>query len=200
MGKILSIMRGPSGSGKSTHARMIKNAFEGAVVVSADNYFMHDGEYQFDPSRISQAYNDCFYKFLDAIDLGVEEIIVDNTNIHNWEFANYIKAGRMNGYEIEVVEFMATSVEDIKTCIYRNQHNVPAEVIMRMCCEFEPCFSQKNVTVHGIQKGYIMVQWAILHRGEQIDMVSMEDSLNAREARKVLIEEGYPECIKLKKA
>jgi predicted ABC-type ATPase len=150
MGKMLSIMRGPSGSGKSTHARMIKNAFEGAVIVSADNYFMHDGEYKFDPSLISKAHNDCYYKFLDAIDHEVEEIVVDNTNIHNWEFANYIKAGRMNGYEIEVIEFMATSVEDIKTCIYRNQHNVPAEIIMRMCCEFEPCFSQKNVTVHGI--------------------------------------------------
>jgi predicted ABC-type ATPase len=150
MAKTVSIMRGPSGSGKSTHARMIKNAFEGAVIVSADDYFMVEGEYQFDPKRLSYAHNDCFYNFLDAIERKIEEIVVDNTNIHNWEFANYVKVAKMNGYNVEIIEFMATSVEDIKTCIYRNQHNVPAEVIMRMCCEFEPCFSEDNVTVHGV--------------------------------------------------
>jgi len=150
MAKTVSIMRGPSGSGKSTHARMIQKSFEGTVIVSADNYFMRDGEYQFDPSRLSQAHNDCFYKFLDAIDLGAEEIVVDNTNIHTWEYQNYVKIAKMNGYVVEIIEIMATSVEDIKTCIYRNSHNVPAEVIMKMCCEFEPCFLEDNVTVHGV--------------------------------------------------
>ena len=49
------------------------------------------------------------------------------------------------------------------------------------------------------QKGKKMVQWLILHRGEQIDTVSMEKKFNVRQIRKILIEEGYPECIKLKK-
>jgi hypothetical protein len=44
-----------------------------------------------------------------------------------------------------------------------------------------------------------MVQWLILHRGEQIDKVTMEKKFNSRQVRKILIEEGYPECIKLKK-
>ena len=49
------------------------------------------------------------------------------------------------------------------------------------------------------KKGKKMVQWSILHRGEQIDTVSMEKKFNVRQIRKILIEEGYPECIKLKK-
>jgi len=44
-----------------------------------------------------------------------------------------------------------------------------------------------------------MVQWVILHRGEAIDKVTMGKKLNSRQVRKILIEEGYPECIKLKK-
>ena len=52
--------------------------------------------------------------------------------------------------EVEVVEIMATTIEDIKSCIKRNRHNVPAEVIAKMCIDFEPCFSESNVTVLGV--------------------------------------------------
>jgi adenylate kinase family enzyme len=45
-------MRGIPGSGKSTTAK--KLAGETGKIHSTDNYFMVDGEYKFDPSKIRE--------------------------------------------------------------------------------------------------------------------------------------------------
>jgi len=146
----VTIMRGPSGSGKSTHVKKIVNAL--TVVVSSDLYFMKDGEYCFDPRQLPQAHNQCFHKFLWAIRGEVENIVVDNTNIHHWEYVNYVKVAKMNDYKVEIVELMPTTIADIKLCIKRNTHNVPPEVIAKMCIEFEPCYSEDCVDVYGISE------------------------------------------------
>ena len=45
------------------------------------------------------------------------------------------------------------------------------------------------------------VQWEILHRGQKIDTVTMQQGLNKREVKQLLTEDqGYPENIKVRKA
>ena len=41
--------------------------------------------------------------------------------------------------------------------------------------------------------------WIIKQRGEVVDTVGMQIGLNSREVYKILVEEGYPESIKVKK-
>lgn len=136
------IMRGIPGSGKSHHAAAIssraKQFGKPVTVVSADDFFVEDGEYLFDPRRIGQAHADCMRRFLIALKSGVEVVIVDNTNIHLWEYDHYMQAADLACYGVEIMEAKA----DVTTCIARNIHGVPAEVIGRMACEYEEHFSE----------------------------------------------------------
>ena len=52
--KTLYLLRGLPGSGKSTLAKSI-----GGIHIEADQYFMEDGEYKFDGSKIKLAHNYC---------------------------------------------------------------------------------------------------------------------------------------------
>jgi len=136
------IMRGPSGSGKSHKAQEIlaRNLATGTegVIVSADQYFTTSGgEYDFDVKKIPQAHNDCFMRFLEALEKQVDLIIVDNTNIHLWEWERYAKVADLMGYSVEVIACVPLTVADVKNCIERNTHGTPADIIMKQAIEYE---------------------------------------------------------------
>jgi len=159
------IMRGPTGSGKSTYVRQY---FRNACVVSADNFFMKteiirqhgDGgptrkreHYDFDPRLLPQAHAACLRSFVDALAEGVKTVVVDNTNIHLWELGGYLKIAKLAKYEVEIVQFVPTTIEDIKTCLKRNTHGVPFEIVAKMCVEFEKseAINQKGLAIKTLQ-------------------------------------------------
>lgn len=137
----VEIMRGLPGSGKTT---WIKKLVEqglppalvgqgGYVCVSADDYFMKDGEYKFDPARIGHAHAVCFRNFLDIITLAnlspeLNYVVVDNTNISAFEIAPYVQAANAFGIESEIITVWC---EPMKAAA-RNVHQVPATVVLQM--------------------------------------------------------------------
>jgi predicted kinase len=139
--KKVVILRGPSGAGKSTYT---KEALpEDASIVSADHFFMKTDDegaeyYDFNPMKLGEAHAACQTQFVHKIQAGAECIVVDNTHIHHWEYQTYKSIAELAGYEVEIVEFVAETVEDIRTCIARNAHGVPADIVARMCINFEP--------------------------------------------------------------
>lgn len=133
--KEVVIMRGPSGSGKSTYA---KKRYFGAVIVSADDFFTDTiGDYHFDPTRLGEAHQDCFCRFIDALITEVPVIVVDNTNIRRWQYDSYLKLAMNYGYEITILEFMPKTIDDLRLCASGNAHDVPAAVVAQMCLDFE---------------------------------------------------------------
>lgn len=76
--------------------------------------------------------------FLGSLRHGFPLVIVDNTNIHGWEYQNYEEAALLAGYKVEIVEFRVSKIEDVMICIKRNTHRVPYEYIAKMAIEFEP--------------------------------------------------------------
>lgn len=96
----VTVLRGISGAGKTT---WVKTHAADAVVVSADHYFFVDGVYKFDPSKLPEFHNRCFRSFLDAVLVATPYIVVDNTNIHAWEYAPYVLAAQAFGYEVELL-------------------------------------------------------------------------------------------------
>lgn len=134
------ILRGPAGSGKSTWVE--KNCPD-AVVVSADQFWLKrdlEGNevYEFCISRLAEAHQDCLCRYVDALAAKKARVVVDNTNIHRWEYAAYLRIAQEFGYAFRIIEFRPDTVEGIRTCIQRNVHGVPRETIMKMCVDFEP--------------------------------------------------------------
>jgi predicted kinase len=129
---LVSILSGLAGSGKSTYIK----AWGVAVVCSADAYFMSDGEYRFDVSKLSQAHGACFKSFIEALQAKVSHVVVDNTNTTAEEIAPYMLGASAFGYDSEIVTLTCPkrmSWEDyIAACAARNTHGVPLAGIKAM--------------------------------------------------------------------
>ena len=130
--KIVYIMRGVPGSGKSTLAR--KLSMGSGIIHSTDDYFVVDGDYRFDPSKLRE-YHDCnFEEFCESLRYGVPVVICDNTNVHRWMFRRYLEAAWFYGY-LDVVISMPHPEPEVAAA--RNVHTVPAEVIRQMIDQWE---------------------------------------------------------------
>jgi len=131
------IMSGPSGSGKSTWIK--KQAwYDSCAEHSADHFFMLDGGYKFDVSRLSEAHGWCLRSFIDSCqgfagdcfagDRDNDIIVVDNTNCDIAEIAPYYSVAKAYGYTVSLV----TLITDAATAAKRNVHGVPQRSIEGM--------------------------------------------------------------------
>lgn len=104
------LMSGISGAGKDTWIQARFDA-ENALVVSADNYFMRDGVYTFDPSLLPAAHGKCLRDFVEVVRLSAfvrvstlpDNLIVNNTNLSTEELAPYVALASAYGFPIELV-------------------------------------------------------------------------------------------------
>lgn len=123
----VTILRGISGSGKSTYAKTLNPD----IILSADDFFMVNGTYKFDPALLSAAHGDCLRRFATLIDRPKDRapshIVVDNTNTTVAEVAPYAALALAYGCELEIVTVNPNLSWEIGA--ERNAHNVPAEVI-----------------------------------------------------------------------
>ena len=132
------IMRGVSGSGKSTY---IKEHFSDAVVVSADKYFMKDGKYNFDATKLGSAHGQCRARFKAALQAGKPLVVVDNTNTRAKEFKAYVKIAVEHYYAVRVVR-LDVPLEDLYG---KNVHGVPDENVKSMYDRMEPFENEEVV-------------------------------------------------------
>lgn len=145
--KILFVMRGCPGSGKSSTAKKLG---EGGVVLSTDDFFVEDGRYVFNPTRLGEAHDWNIKRALKAISEGVSPIVIDNTNVLGWQAKPYVQAALAAGYDVKIAEPSSPwwkkhkpgMSDEEKTRMadelgYRNEHGVPADVIRKMLDSWE---------------------------------------------------------------
>lgn len=121
-----TILRGCSGSGKSTWTKThIGSVHEEVVVCSADQFFMKDGEYKFNPKMLGEAHATCLRKFVSNAIIGAKELLVDNTNTTMSEVAPYAAVANAYGYRVRIVTLLC----DPEIAHARNRHNVPLHVV-----------------------------------------------------------------------
>ena len=131
MDRQVIIMQGVSGSGKSTLARRLAAVLGSCRIVSADDlFFGPDRKYTFDPSKIDEAHNECFRKFLrylvsDERDDECNYVIVDNTNTTAADCAPYMRAASAFGWKSRIIRIAC----DPKVALERNDDRAPAKVI-----------------------------------------------------------------------
>jgi predicted kinase len=124
MAKELILLRGLPGSGKSTLAKLICNQH-----VEADMFFMEDGEYKFDPTKLKRAHEWCQNRVRVWLMSGYN-VVVSNTFTQEWEMEAYYKLAEQYGYQVHsiVVENRHEGA---------NQHGVPADKLEQMKQRFE---------------------------------------------------------------
>lgn len=135
------ILRGVSGSGKSSYAQQLaaeQESLLNVAICSADSYFMQDGKYQFDGSKLGEAHRSCFASFVAKVEIGrYNLIIVDNTNTRLWEISPYLQYGLIHAKpdkdSIEVVRCVC----DPEEAFERNAHGVTLKNIKRMSQRME---------------------------------------------------------------
>ena len=123
--KQLILLRGLPGAGKSTFANLL-----GGIHVEADQYFMQDGEYKFDASKLKQAHNWCKLRVEHSMEDRVDKIVVSNTFTQEWEMDAYFELAEKYGYQTSclIVENRHGGV---------NEHGVPESKLEQMKNRFE---------------------------------------------------------------
>jgi len=128
--KRVIVLRGLPGSGKTT---LVRKEFPDAVVCSADDFFVVDGEYQFNLGLIGQAHQACWRKFFSAVQSGAELVVVDNTATSIAEIAPYVLPAETYGYSVEIVSLRC----DPAKAASRSVHDVPDAIFKKMVASFE---------------------------------------------------------------
>jgi predicted kinase len=128
--KTLYIVRGVPGSGKSTFAKSI-----GGIHIEADQFFMINGEYNFDITKIKLAHKYCqnqteAWMKTDGAQVNNHKIVVSNTFTQEWEMKPYFELAEKYGYIVFTV-----IVENRHG--RKNIHDVPEDKIQQMKDRFE---------------------------------------------------------------
>lgn len=117
----LILVRGLPGSGKSTVARQ----FDG-VHIEADEYFMINGEYRFDHTKLKQAHEWCQEKTREALKSRFTAV-VSNTFTTLKELRPYFDIAS----EFDIVPNVIVAQGE-----FGNIHNVPEETLEKMKARF----------------------------------------------------------------
>ncbi|KAK4297821.1 hypothetical protein Pmani_029793 [Petrolisthes manimaculis] len=136
--KVMLIMKGLPGSGKSYLADRICRVYQNVVVCSADKYFMQDGEYKFDREKLKEAHENSQQTAKDAAERNTPVIIIDNTNVRNWEMGAYLGLARDFLYTPLVLEAQTPWAFDPQELTLRNKHGVPKEILVQKVKSYQP--------------------------------------------------------------
>jgi predicted kinase len=133
------ILSGVSGAGKSTWIQAQSWADQ-ADVHSADHFFMQDGTYKFDVTKLGEAHGACLRGFVHGVrpgwrakEMGLSLLdqpvqVVDNTNTTNEEIAPYYSVAKAYGYKVTLVTLRVP----LELAAQRNQHGVPLQGVEAM--------------------------------------------------------------------
>lgn len=123
--KELYLLRGLPGSGKSTLAKSL-----GGKHFEADMYFVRDGGYKFDVTKLKDAHEWCRSSVGGLMINEEPKLVVSNTFTQEWEMEPYYKLAEKYGYRVHslIVENRHGGV---------NEHGVPEEKLEQMKNRFE---------------------------------------------------------------
>jgi predicted kinase len=136
---VLTLVRGLPGSGKSTYADVIATGFNAkgvaASVVSADDFFMRDGVYAFDPKLLGQAHAWC-QQTTENLLRQRHMAVVANTFTQAWEIVPYAQMASQYGVRLVIVDCFDGGLSN-RELAQRNEHGVPEAAIAAMRARWE---------------------------------------------------------------
>jgi predicted ABC-type ATPase len=131
--KKVVIMRGLQGSGKTTMAELLVG--ENGVIHSTDDYFVVNGKYFFDRTKLIENHAKNFAAFCESLKIGIPMVICDNTNARVEHFQHYMQAAEKAGYMVSIMTMLHPTPE---IAAERTVHNVPLHTIQNVLRLWEP--------------------------------------------------------------
>jgi len=126
---IMFVMRGLPGCGKSTIVKTLLEVFPKGRACSADDYFIEDGVYKFDRTKLKEAHAYSQNKAQDLCQKLTNPVIIDNTHVKRWEMGPYFKAAANHRYNVIIVEPKTPWKFDVDELEEKNKHNVDRIII-----------------------------------------------------------------------
>jgi predicted kinase len=132
----LVLVRGVSGAGKSTNVRAIQAEVWATLYhYEADMYFVHQGVYKFDASKLTQAHARCMASTRSALN-SYASVLVSNTLTTRWEMEPYLRMAFAAGVPTYVIDLFDGGCTD-EELHARNVHGVPLAAIRAMRARYE---------------------------------------------------------------
>ncbi|XP_048053639.1 NEDD4-binding protein 2 [Megalobrama amblycephala] len=144
-GQVLVLLRGAPGSGKTTLANGMLTQNPRGVVLSTDEYFTRNGQYQFEPNLLGEAHEWNHQRAKDAFEKGQSPIIIDNTNMQCWEMKPYVAMALKHGYKVlfrEPDTWWKTKPRELEK---RTRHHVTKEKIRRILERYDRFVSVQSI-------------------------------------------------------
>ncbi|KAM5272197.1 NEDD4-binding protein 2 [Ctenodactylus gundi] len=132
VGLVLVLLRGLPGSGKSFLARTLQEDNPSGVILSTDDYFYINGQYQFDLRYLGEAHEWNHNRAKEAFEKKISPIIIDNTNLQAWEMKPYVALSQKHKYKVHFREPDTWWKFKPKELARRNIHGISKEKITRM--------------------------------------------------------------------
>lgn len=121
------LMQGPQGVGKTTIAKAIAKR-GGVQILSADDYFMKDGSYVFDGTRLADAHAACKRRAEEVLTTSEDVALIDNCNKNMRDASAYMSL--VTGHVLVLRIQPKNQVEAIR-CGNRSVHQVPSKNVIR---------------------------------------------------------------------
>ena len=141
----LFLVRGISGAGKSTLAHKLS-----CEVVSADDFFMVDGQYKFNATALPQAHQWCQSRAEFFLTAG-NDVVVANTFCERWEMEPYIAMAKKFKATLTVVNLYDGGLTDSELAA-RNEHGVNLDGISKMRQRYEHDWKKGNPIAPWLRK------------------------------------------------
>ncbi|XP_006895479.1 PREDICTED: NEDD4-binding protein 2-like [Elephantulus edwardii] len=144
---VLILLRGLPGSGKSSLARALQKHNPGGVVLSTDDYFYINGQYQFDVKYVKEAHEWNEQRAKEAFEKKISPIIIDNTNLQAWEMKPYVALSQKHKYKVIFREPETWWKFKPRELARRTVHGLSKEKLARML-ELYQCFVSVSMIMH----------------------------------------------------
>lgn len=113
-------------------------------IISADDYFMRNGRYTYDGTKISEAHQYAQRTFMQRASKGYSPLIVDNTNMKYWELVPYIQVAIQYQFHVEIMEPQTPWKFKARDLAQKNKHGVPMDKIKKMMENYDTIMSVKE--------------------------------------------------------